>query len=135
MWNTRRELYINFFLKIFIQEDIFNIKLRDKSLTNQSYCNKSTTSSHFCNINKCLLIIHTILLRVSFCNQPNFVSLNRPSELVLILYIQRQPTTLLLGGRGTKSQIFIRLMYISDKVWRTIKKRELQVCRRVKYQY
>jgi len=83
MWNTRKGCYINVFLKNFIQEDIFNIKLRDMPLKNQSYCNKSNNSSHFCNMGKCLLIIHTILLRVSFCNQPNFVSLNRSITISL----------------------------------------------------
>ena len=46
-------------------------------LTNRSYCNDSVNGSHFCNKNKCLLIIHIILLRVFFCNQPSFISLNK----------------------------------------------------------
>jgi len=77
--------HINFFLKISIQEGIFNIKLRNMSLTNRSYGNKSTNSSYFCNRGKYLLIIHTILLRVSFCNQPNFISLNKPIKTNLDL--------------------------------------------------
>jgi len=107
MWNTRRGRHINFFLKISIQEGIFNIKLRDMSLTNRSYDNKSTNSSYFCNWGKCLLIIHTILLRVSFRNQPASYRLIDPLELVLILYTQRQLTTLLPGGRETKPQVSV----------------------------
>jgi hypothetical protein len=85
MCNTRRGHQINFFLKISIQEGIFNIKLRDMSLTNWSNYNKSINNSYFCNRGKCLLIIHIIMLRVSLCNQPSFVSLNRPIKISLDL--------------------------------------------------
>jgi len=84
MCKTRRGHQINF-LQISIQEDIFNIKLRDMSLTNWSNYNKSINNSYFCNRGKCLLIIHIIMLRVSFCNQPSFVSLNRPIKITLDL--------------------------------------------------
>ena len=107
MWNIRRERYINFFEKISIQEGIFNIKLRDMSLTNQSYCNKSTDSSYFCNNSKCLLIIYTILLRVSFCNQPSFISLNRSIKISLDLIYSTITNNTLPGGRWTKSQVSI----------------------------
>jgi len=89
IWNTKRGHYINF-LKISIQEDIFNIKLSEIPLTNQSYYNKNMNSSHFCKSSKCLLIIHTILLRVSFCNQSTFVLLNRSIRISLDLI---HPTT------------------------------------------
>ena len=80
------EIYYLFnYLIIKNKEGIFNIKFRDMPLKNQSYNNKSTNSSHFCNWDKCLLIIHTILLRVSFCNQPRFVSFNRPIIISLDL--------------------------------------------------
>jgi len=102
--------HIKFFLKISIQEGIFNINLRDMSQKNRSYYNKSMNNIYFCNKSKCLIIIHTILFRVFFCNQPNFVSLNRFIRISLILYTQQQLTTLLLGGRGTKSQESICFM-------------------------
>ena len=92
MWNTRRGCHINFFLKISIQKGIFNMKLRYMPLTNRNYYNKSTNSNHFCNMSKYLLTINVILLRVSFCNQYNFVLLNRSIKISLDLIY---PTTIL----------------------------------------
>ena len=85
MWYIRKRRHINFFLKINIQKGILNIKLWDVSLTNWNYSNKSMNNSYFCNRGKYLLIIHTILLRVSFYNQPSFVSLKRSIRISLDL--------------------------------------------------
>ena len=110
----RRGWHINFFLKIFIQEDVFNIKLRDMPLANWNYDNKSMNSSNFCNWNKCLLIIHTILLRVSFGNQPSFILLNRPIIISLDLIHPTITNNTRTRSRGIKSQVSVLCKAVSS---------------------
>src|SRR5581483_8500226 len=79
--NTWGRSHVHLFLKITVQEGILYVHLTNFPLTNGGNSNECSNSRHFCNRCKGLLIIHAILLRVSFRDKSGLVSFNRPIRL------------------------------------------------------
>ena len=103
--DTSRWCHINFFIQVTIQTSIFDIQLRYFLFTTRSNCNQGSYYCHFCNKSKCLFIIHTILLSITFGNKSSLISSMDPSDLVLILQTHREPIARLPTGNGTKSHV------------------------------